>query len=148
MKYLFLAAFAVLFLAGCDQDAQVASRNLATAADNFEIDRRIVFYNGISGEYILTIEGRCSLEVGNPLRVTCMTGPRRYKKHYLGISDNVTWFAEQLEAKDVSVNNYRVTFKPQVIIPDVDLRGGAMTAPTINRQEEPSSAPRRYNVPK
>lgn len=32
------------FLASCS-DADTASKNLSTAADNFEINRRIVFYN-------------------------------------------------------------------------------------------------------
>ena len=105
-------------------DASVASRNLSLAADMFEIDRRIVFYNGITSEYILTIEGRCSIDGGRgtQLAVTCKTGPDAFKKHFLGLSDNVTFFAEQLEAKDVSVYHYRVVFKPQVIIPDMDFR--------------------------
>ena len=37
----------------------------------------------------------------------------------------MTFFAEQLESKDVSVYHYRVIFKPQVIIPDIDFRGDA-----------------------
>jgi len=119
---------ALAVLAGCENDASVASRNLSKAADMFEIDRRIVFYNGINGEYILTIEGRCSIEVDradNQLEVTCKIGPNAYKKHFLGISDNVTYFAEQLETADVSVYHYRVIFKPQIILPDIDFRGDA-----------------------
>ena len=133
MKRLLFAAVSILPLAACDNDARVASQNLAQAADNFEIVRRVVFYNGITSEYILTVEGKCSLEVGNPLRVTCKTGPGAYKKHYLGVSNNVTWFAEQLEAANVSAYHYRVVFKPQAILPDIDLRGGAVPSPTINR---------------
>jgi len=34
----------------------------------------------------------------------------------------VTYFVEQLQPKDVSKYNYRVTFKPQAILPDVDLK--------------------------
>jgi hypothetical protein len=113
---------------GCSPDATVASRNLARAADMFEIDRRVVFYNGITGAYILNIEGRCSIAADGAdrqLEVTCKTGPDAYKKHFLGLSDNVTYFAEQLEPKAVSVYHYRVIFKPQTIIPDVDFRGDA-----------------------
>ena len=112
-------------LAACSDDAAVASRNLSKAADMFEIERRIVFYNGITSEYILVIEGRCSLDIGTSLKVTCKTGPSAYKKHYLGLSDNVTFFAEQLEGQDVSVYHYRVIFKPQTIVPDIDFRGDA-----------------------
>jgi hypothetical protein len=38
-------------LTACDNAADVASRNVATAAANFEVNRRIVFYNVRNGEY-------------------------------------------------------------------------------------------------
>lgn len=122
---LLILALAVVAAACSANDADVASKNLSTAADNFEIQRRVVFYNGINGDYILTIEGLCSL--GNndgprELSVTCKVGPNSYKKHFLGLSDNVTYFAEQLEGADVSTYHYRVVFKPSVIVPDVDMR--------------------------
>ena len=110
--------------AGCS-DADVASQNISTAADNFEITRRIVFYNGINGDYILVIEGLCSLgnfDIDGELSVTCKTGPASYKKHFLGLSDNVTYFAEQIEQSQIDVYHYRIIFKPQTIVPDVDLK--------------------------
>lgn len=114
-----------IVLSACT-DADIASTNLSKAADNFEIDRRIVFYNGITDTYLLTIEGRCSLGNGDDrsqqVTVTCKTGEDKYKKHFLGLSDNVTYFAEQLENANVSAYHYRVTFKPQTILPDIDLR--------------------------
>lgn len=113
-------------LSACANDADVASRNLSRAADQFEITRRIVFYNGITSDYILTIEGLCSLgnsDKARELTVTCKTGPAAFKKHFLGLSDNVTFFAEQIEPANVSTYHYRVIFKPSVIIPDVDFRG-------------------------
>ena len=113
------------FLAGCDTDATVASRNLSKAADMFEVNRRIVFYNGITDSYILSLEGRCSIYKDNhdsQLEVVCKTGPSEFKKHFLGVSDNVTYFAEQLDGASVDVFHYRVVFKPQTIIPNVDLK--------------------------
>lgn len=115
--------FGVL-LGGCT-DADIASENISKAADQFEVNRRIVFYNGISGEYILTIEGFCSLGNYDPtgsLSVTCETGKGQYKKHFLGLSDNVTYFAEQIESNNVSKDNYKVIFKPKAIIPDIDIK--------------------------
>lgn len=111
-------------LAACS-DAEVASRNLSRAADQFEINRRIVFYNGITGAYILTIEGLCSQEPNEDnkkLAVTCKTGPAAFKKHFLGLSDNVTYFSEQLEPAAANVYHYRVIFKPSVIVPDFDVK--------------------------
>jgi predicted small secreted protein len=118
-----LLAVSVL-VAGCATDADVASKNLSKAADQFEVLRRVVFYNGITGEYILSIEGLCSLgnnDTAGRLSVTCRTGPSEYKKHFLGLSDNVTFFAEQLQPNPADVYRYRVIFKPESIIPDIDL---------------------------
>jgi len=124
MKRTNLAMVAVMAmgLAACDNSADVASRNMSQAADNFEVNRRIVFYNGITGEYILEVEGLCSLgnnDAARRLSVICKTGPGVYKKHFLGLSDNVTFFAEQIESVPASVYHYRVVFKPSVILPDV-----------------------------
>lgn len=123
-RKLFITIIAsMLLLNGCARDADVASKNLSYEADNFQLDRRIVFYNGITGEYILTIEGKCAFNVPseNKVDVTCKTSDNQYKKHSLGISDNVTYFSEQLNSKGVSVYHYKVNFKPQAIIPDIDL---------------------------
>ena len=111
-------------IAGCT-DADIASSNLSKAADMFEIQRRIVFYNGITGDYILTLEGLCSLgnnDKAGELTVTCKVGPNAYKKHFLGLSDNVTYFAEQVDAAPGDVYHYRVIFKPSAIIPDIQVK--------------------------
>lgn len=127
MKKIILALLPIMFafaLSGCT-DADVASQNISRDADNFKVNRRIVFYNGINGEYILSVEGFCSLgnyDSEGELSVTCKTGEDSYKKHFLGLSDNVTYFAEQLDSKDVSVDHYKVVFKPAAIIPDIEVR--------------------------
>lgn len=115
----------VLLLTACATAADVASNNMSKSADSFEVVRRIVFYNGITGDYILQIEGLCSLGNADPageLSVICKVGENQYKKHFLGLSDNVTYFAEQLESANVSVYHYRVIFKPSIIIPDIDVQ--------------------------
>lgn len=125
MKQQLLAMIAASFVvAGCS-DADVASANLSKAADQFEITRRIVFYNGITGEYMLTIQGLCSLgnhDKARELSVTCKTGPKDYKKHFLGLSDNVTFFVEQIEAAQADPYQYRVIFKPLAIVPNIEVR--------------------------
>lgn len=122
MKKLLLTLPLIGTLGACS-DANIASHNLSKAADNFEINRRIVFYNGINGEYMLTIEGLCSQEnLQKQLTVTCKTGKQEYKKHFLGLSDNVTYFSEQLEPAKTNVYNYRVIFKPEAIVPDLELK--------------------------
>ena len=68
---------ATLIIVGCASEANVASTNVSRAADQFEINRRIVFYNGITEQYILVIEGLCSLgnfDSAGELSVTCKVG--------------------------------------------------------------------------
>jgi len=121
---LLIALLLIVGCVGCASDADVASRNLSRSADMFEVQRRVVFYNGITGDYILVIEGLCSLgnfDAMGELSVTCKVGEGSYKKHFLGLSDNVTYFAEQIESRNVDLYHYRVIFKPETIIPDIDL---------------------------
>lgn len=122
MKYIFLV---LVFLLSACNDADVASRNLSKAADNFEVNRRIVFYNGITNDYMLVIEGLCSKDntsTEHTLGIVCKVGPNSYKKHLLGLSDNVTFFIEQIDGKNVSAYHYRVIFKPSTLIPDIEIR--------------------------
>jgi hypothetical protein len=133
MKLKIASAIAIAaLLVGCEDDAKIASRNVSKAADNFEVNRRIVFYNGITDKYMLTIEGACSIDTstsGKTFTATCKTGPTSYKKHFLGLSDNVTFFAEQMGAVNASAYHYRVTFKPQALLPDFDFRGSTTDLP-------------------
>jgi hypothetical protein len=119
-----LGVVAVLALgAGCTSDADVAAQNVSKAAEQFEVERQIVFYNGITGEYIAEIVGLCSVETpGNKVFTICKVGPGQYIKNYLGLSDNVTWFALQTTPVRVSDSHYRIVFKPSVVVPDFDLR--------------------------
>lgn len=110
---------------GCIDDAKVATHNTKKAADNFEINRRVVFYNGITDNYILEIEGKCSVDLNDTqtaFNVICKTGEKEFKRHTLVLSDNVTAFVEQIEPNKASSHFYRVTFKPSVIVPDIDVR--------------------------
>jgi hypothetical protein len=121
-----MAAFSVVLLTtGCfESDADVASRNLSKAAEQFEVPRRIVFFNGITDKYLLVVEGFCSVETGDSglsgaLEVTCKV-KNGYKKNYLGLSDNVSYFIEQGTPTKVSTTRYRVIFKPETIVPNFD----------------------------
>lgn len=124
-----MALVAPFTLTACleGSDADVAAHNLSVAAEQFEVSRRIVFFNGITDKYLLEIQGLCSVEtsesaLGGSLEVTCKTGPSSFKKHFLGLSDNVSFFVEQLDSAMVSTYHYKVIFKPDVIIPDFDLK--------------------------
>ena len=125
MKKLLLALALPFALAACDDAATVADRNITRAADNFEIHRRVVFINGITGQYILSVEGLCALsngETARSVRVTCKTAPGEFLRHQIGLSDNVTFMAEQLRDVRASEFRYRVSFNPLAVVPDIHLR--------------------------
>lgn len=123
MKARLFLSVALLALVGCANEADVASRNVSQDADNFKINRRIVFYNGFTGTYMLTIEGLCSqTPKERKLEVICKVGDSEYKKHFLGLSDNVTYFSEQLEPAKVGSYRYQVTFNPAAILPTINVR--------------------------
>ena len=112
-------------LVGCmsSTDANVVNNNITQDAENFKVERRIVFINGITDKYLLTIEGKCNIDDdGGQLEVICKIGDNEYKKDFLGLSDNITYMAEQVEPIAEDPYHYKVTFKPETIIPDVDLR--------------------------
>lgn len=124
MKRLILMA-AMLALTGCASQADVISKNISTAADDFRITRRVVFYNGITDSYMLVIQGLCSLgntDTAKQRTVTCMVGPNQYKKHFLGISDNVTYFVEQVDSSNQDPYHYEVIFRPSTIIPNITVK--------------------------
>lgn len=125
MKKLGAVVIALATLTGCMDDASIATHNITKAADNFEINRRVVFYNGITDTYMLSIEGRCSIDLnqtGTAFNVICKTGHSEFKRHTLVLSDNTTAFVEQLQPVKASAYHYRVTFKPETILPDFNIR--------------------------
>lgn len=119
-----ISIMAITGLAGCGTEADVVSENLSKSADSFEVQRRVVFFNGITDKYLLSIEGLCALDAGDgkKITVTCKTGGGAYKKHYLGLSDNVSYFIEQTDAKYENAYHYKVLFRPEEIIPDIKLQ--------------------------
>lgn len=136
-KNIALAVAAAALLTGTmtacnDDDADVASENVSKAADNFEVNRRIVLINTISDKYLLEVVGACSIDVDveeSQLEVICKTGKDDFIKDFFGLSKNVTYTVEQGEPVKASVYHYRKTFKPQSILPDIDFRGSTDDGP-------------------
>ena len=127
MKNKFLLAtlaLTSLLMIACESEADVVNHNISKSADSFEVQRRIVFFNGITDKYLLTVEGLCSLDAqdNKNLRVTCKVGDEQYKRHYLGLSDNVSYFVEQTDAITEDPYRYKVLFRPETIIPDIELQ--------------------------
>ena len=122
-----VALVGTTLLAACSA-ADTASYNISQDSDNFRVHRRVVFVNGITDEYLLEIEGLCSIKDSKDdnskgqLEVTCKVGDDQYKKHFLGLSDNVTYVVEQLESSTEDTYHYKVVFRPEEIVPDIDIQ--------------------------
>ena len=116
------AAAGMLTLTGCTDEATTVEDNMTTAADNFEVLRRIVFVNGITDNYFLTVEGYCSItDEGTQLEVLCKVGDELYTKDMLGLSDNTFYYVEQLDPEGLDPFHHRVVWRPETIVPDIDL---------------------------
>lgn len=125
MKKQYIALLAtLLLLVGCGNvsDADVASRNLGSASEKFEVARKVTLYNVIQDVGMISVEGYCSVEFKtNHSEVTCKDDKGQFFKHMMEKSHNTTMLVEQLASVDVSTYQYRVLIKPSVLIPDLDI---------------------------
>ena len=123
-------------LSACNEDdADVVNHNISKASQNFEVYRRVALVNGITDKYILSVEGLCDIDPkSDRIFVTCKIskgeGADSYLRHQFYKSDNTFLFVEQLEGIKVSAYHYRITFKPQTLVPDVDFRGSTDELPS------------------
>lgn len=114
---------AAAVLSGCTSAADSANENLSKAADNFEVPRRIVGINGITDKVLFSVEGFCSItNDGKKLDVICkVSKDGTVERTTLGLSDNVTYVSTQLSGVKVDLFRPRIIFRPETIIPNIDL---------------------------
>lgn len=120
IKITIVSILVLIILSSCMRDASVASYNISKDADQFKVRRRVIFYNAITDVVMFEMTGNLSIETdstNNELAVTVKLGENEYRKHFLGLSDNVTYIVEQLDYSNVSKYRYELVFKPQSIIP-------------------------------
>lgn len=125
MKKLYAILIAsAMALAACSDDATVARSNMTKAADNFELMRRIVFYNVRLGVNVVTVEGKCSIEyANNRSEYICKLGEGRFVRNFVSDSNDIVAIVEQMDPVPVNVYHFRRTFKPQTVLQDIDFRG-------------------------
>ncbi len=114
-----LAVLALLCTAGCNKADRVR-KNLAQEADNFNCYRQITVIDCITGDTLFQMTGRCSIvadSADNQLEVIVEEEEGKYKKHIIGLSDNVTYVVEDLGVSDVSEYHYELNFNPKMWVP-------------------------------
>lgn len=123
----FLIVTTLLSAGACDSAATTASQNVSTAADNFEVNRRIVGINLRTGENLFLVEGACSITRDGDLVVICKTGanPDTFEKHFFGLGpqggNGVTYVSTQLEPVKAGQWHTRIILRPTTIVPDFNM---------------------------
>lgn len=113
-----VAAIALL-LTGCNEADRV-SQNLSKQADNFNDIRQITVINCLQGDVLFQMTGKMSIKADtsdNQLEVVVEDENGEYKKHFIGLSDNVTYVVEDITSADVSKYKYTLNFNPNMWIP-------------------------------
>lgn len=112
-------ALMTIALTGCTE-AERASYNLSQQADNFNVVRQLTVINCIGGDVLFQMTGKLSITADtadNQLEIIVEDEDGSYKKHFVGLSDNVTYTVEDLGINNVSKYKYTLNFNPKMWIP-------------------------------
>ena len=116
-----LFTFIICFLiTGCDTEAERVNHNITQEAENFNVYRRVTVINCIKGDTLFSVEGLMNIEADtkdNQLEITVEIEDGKYKKHFIGLSDNVTYTIEDITGSEVSKYHYEIKYNPNMWIP-------------------------------
>jgi uncharacterized lipoprotein YajG len=123
MKRLMLVlmiGIAVFLITGCERQSERVSYNLSLEADNFNVVRRLTVINCIANDVLFQMEGKISItkdNTDNQLEILVEDENGNYQKHFVGLSDNVTYIVEQKRFKNTDKYKYILNFNPKMWIP-------------------------------
>ena len=120
---LLVGMLAAVGITGCDQrQSDDVSYNLSLDADNFNDVRQITVINCLQGEVLFQMTGKIAIEADTSdgqLEIIVEDENGEYKKHFIGLSDNVTYVVEDITTGDVSKYKYTLNFNPEMWLPEV-----------------------------
>lgn len=119
LNMLCMVLLVLILLGGCNEVDRV-SQNLSQEADNFNVVRQLTVINCIQGDVLFQMTGKMSIEIDsaeNQLEIMVEDEYGDYQKHFVGLSDNVTYTVEQLRSKDVSQYRYTLNYNPKMWLP-------------------------------
>ena len=105
---------------GCGTQANKVSYNLSQQADNFNNVRQITVINCLQGDVLFQMTGKISITADttdNQLEIVVELEDGSYKKHFIGLSDNVTYVVEDITSSDVNNYKYTLNFNPKMWLP-------------------------------
>lgn len=110
----------IALFCGCDTQANRVSYNLSQEADNFNNVRQVTVINCLQGDVLFQMTGKISITADtadNQLEIIVEDEHGQYKKHFIGLSDNVTYVVEDITSGDVSNYKYTLNFNPKMWLP-------------------------------
>lgn len=122
LKIVAFAAVLAAFLAACSTEAQRVSYNLSQQADNFNDIRQVTVINCLQGDVLFQMTGKMSITADttdNQLEIVVEDENGEYKKHFIGLSDNVTYVVEDITTGDVNQYKYTLNFNPKMWLPEI-----------------------------
>lgn len=114
-----ISVIGMVGMVGCTE-ADTVSTNISKEADNFNVTRRLVVINGRTDTIIFSLVGNFSITVDqedNQLEVISEVRDGVYRKHFIGLSDELMYFIEDVGDTEVSKYDYEVEFIPEKVIP-------------------------------
>ena len=121
-KILILCVLFLVFVAftGCDTEANRVNYNITEEAENFNVYRRVTVINCIKGDTLFSMEGRMNIEADtadNQLEIIVEVADGEYKKHFIGLGNNVAYTVEDISGSEVSKYHYEINYNPNMWIP-------------------------------
>lgn len=113
-----MAVCCMFSLCSCSE-AERVSYNLSQEADDFNIVRQLTVINCLEGDVLFQMTGKMSITADttdNQLEII-VEDEGSYKKHFIGLSDNVTYVIEDLNDVDVSAYKYTINYNPKMWLP-------------------------------
>lgn len=111
---------ALLSIIGCQGESSRVSYNISKEADNFNVVRQLTVINCIQGDVLFQMTGKLSIEVDQmdkQLVITVEDENGKYQKHFIGLSDNVSYVVEDIRAKDIDKYQYVLNYNPKMWLP-------------------------------
>lgn len=116
-----ILAVVICFTFTSCSEAERVSYNLSQQADNFNVVRQLTVINCLKGDVLFQMTGKMSITADvedNQLEII-VEDDGVYVKHFIGLSDNVTYVVEDLNLgeNEVSKYSYTLNFNPNMWLP-------------------------------
>lgn len=118
-KFVAVVMLLGMLMTGCSQASRVEA-NLTKEADNFNVLRQVTIINCLQGDVLFQMTGKMSITADiadNQLELLVENDDGSYAKHFIGLSDNVTYVIEDLDSNFVDKYKFTINYNPKMWIP-------------------------------